>query len=75
MLKRPLFTLTFRIITPLKQKIAPPGSHYCVSQVGAHGTGATIPPMDEQITSMKIVTPALGTIELSEVSIAHRNPL
>lgn len=36
-------------------------------QVGAHGTGATIPPVDEQVVSMKLVTPARGTIELSEV--------
>ena len=36
-------------------------------QVGAHGTGATIPPVDEQVVSMKLVTPAKGTIELSEV--------
>ena len=36
-------------------------------QVGAHGTGATIPPVDEQVVSMKLVTPACGTVELSEV--------
>lgn len=36
-------------------------------QVGAHGTGATIPPVDEQVVSMKLVTPAMGTVELSEV--------
>lgn len=35
------------------------------TQVSAHGTGATIPPVDEQVVSMKLVTPALGTIELS----------
>ncbi|CAM9159735.1 unnamed protein product, partial [Ascophyllum nodosum] len=34
-------------------------------QVGAHGTGATIPPVDEQVVAMKLVTPQLGTIELS----------
>ena len=34
-------------------------------QVGAHGTGATLPPVDEQVISMKLVTPAKGTIELS----------
>ena len=38
-------------------------------QVGAHGTGASIPPVDEQVVSMKLVTPALGTLELSRVSI------
>ncbi|KAL4448874.1 hypothetical protein ABPG77_007591 [Micractinium sp. CCAP 211/92] len=35
------------------------------TQVSAHGTGAGIPPVDEQVVSMKLVTPALGTIELS----------
>ena len=35
------------------------------TQVGAHGTGATLPPVDEQVISMKLVTPAKGTIELS----------
>lgn len=34
-------------------------------QVGAHGTGARLPPVDEQVVSMKLVTPAKGTIELS----------
>eukprot|EP00903_Cladosiphon_okamuranus_P019157 g17620.t1 len=34
-------------------------------QVGAHGTGATIPPVDEQVVGMKLVTPKLGTLELS----------
>lgn len=37
--------------------------HY--NQVGAHGTGAGIPPVDEQVVAMKLVTPNLGTIELS----------
>lgn len=36
-------------------------------QVGAHGTGATIPPVDEQVVSMELVTPACGTVQLSEV--------
>lgn len=35
-------------------------------QVGAHGTGARLPPIDEQVVSMKLVTPAKGTIELSK---------
>ncbi|GJM88036.1 hypothetical protein PR202_ga04054 [Eleusine coracana subsp. coracana] len=35
------------------------------TQVGAHGTGARLPPVDEQLISMKLVTPAKGTIELS----------
>lgn len=37
-------------------------------QVGAHGTGARIPPVDEQVVAMKLVTPARGTLVLSEVS-------
>jgi len=36
------------------------------TQVGAHGTGAAIPPVDEQVVSMKLVTPGQGTLELSE---------
>lgn len=35
------------------------------TQVGAHGTGARIPPVDEQVVSMRLVTPALGTVNLS----------
>ena len=35
-------------------------------QVGAHGTGALIAPVDHYVTSIKLVTPAQGTIELSE---------
>lgn len=35
-------------------------------QVSAHGTGATIPPVDEQIVSMRIITPDKGILELSE---------
>ncbi|XP_073034310.1 L-galactono-1,4-lactone dehydrogenase, mitochondrial-like isoform X1 [Primulina eburnea] len=37
-----------------------------IVQVGAHGTGATLPPIDEQVISMKLVTPAKGTIEVSK---------
>ncbi|ONK55547.1 uncharacterized protein A4U43_UnF1730 [Asparagus officinalis] len=37
-----------------------------VVEVGAHGTGARLPPVDEQVVSMKLVTPAKGTIELSK---------
>ena len=36
-------------------------------QVSAHGTGAAIPPVDEQVVALKLVAPALGTIELSQV--------
>eukprot|EP01025_Chloroclados_australasicus_P023347 TRINITY_DN2369_c0_g1_i5.p1 TRINITY_DN2369_c0_g1~~TRINITY_DN2369_c0_g1_i5.p1 ORF type:complete len:498 (+),score=78.72 TRINITY_DN2369_c0_g1_i5:10-1503(+) len=35
------------------------------TQVGAHGTGATIPPVDEQVVGMKIITPGRGTLTLS----------
>ena len=37
-------------------------------QVGAHGTGATLPTVDDTVVSMKLVTPAKGTIELSQDS-------
>ena len=33
--------------------------------VGAHGTGAAIPPVDMQVLSLKLATPAKGTLELS----------
>lgn len=35
------------------------------TQVGAHGTGARIPPVDETVVEMKLVTPSRGTITLS----------
>ncbi|GIL70539.1 hypothetical protein Vretimale_3672 [Volvox reticuliferus] len=38
-----------------------------ITQVGAHGTGPRIPPVDEQVVSMRLSTPGLGTLELSEV--------
>uniref|UniRef100_A0A7S2IF32 FAD-binding PCMH-type domain-containing protein n=1 Tax=Haptolina brevifila TaxID=156173 RepID=A0A7S2IF32_9EUKA len=34
-------------------------------QVGAHGTGASVPPVDEQVIRMVLHTPALGRLELS----------
>ncbi|XP_010273249.1 PREDICTED: L-galactono-1,4-lactone dehydrogenase, mitochondrial [Nelumbo nucifera] len=37
-----------------------------IVQVGAHGTGARLPPIDEQVISMKLVTPAKGTIDISK---------
>mmetsp|Transcript_20226 Transcript_20226/g.29368 ORF Transcript_20226/g.29368 Transcript_20226/m.29368 type:complete len:527 (-) Transcript_20226:43-1623(-) len=40
-------------------------------QVGAHGTGMGIPPVDMQVLSMKILTPGLGMIELNE----EKNPI
>ncbi|GER52533.1 L-galactono-1,4-lactone dehydrogenase [Striga asiatica] len=41
-----------------------------IVQVGAHGTGARLPPIDEQVISMKLVTPGKGTIEISK----EKNP-
>ena len=38
------------------------------TQVGAHGTGATLSTVDEMITKLKVVTPGRGTLELSEDS-------
>eukprot|EP00249_Psilotum_nudum_P019764 c27407_g1_i2 orf=207-1967(-) len=35
------------------------------TQVGAHGTGATLPPVDEQVVSLRLVTPGKGTLDLS----------
>ncbi|KAL9155048.1 hypothetical protein ABFS82_10G156600 [Erythranthe guttata] len=37
-----------------------------IVQVGAHGTGARLPPIDEQVISMKLVTPSKGIIEISK---------
>lgn len=34
-------------------------------QVSAHGTGATVPPVDEAVVAMKLVTPGKGTLTLS----------
>ena len=36
------------------------------TQVGAHGTGATIPPLDETVCDLTLVTPGKGTIRLSD---------
>jgi len=36
------------------------------TQVSAHGTGAAIPPVDDGVVALKLVTPASGTIELSK---------
>jgi L-galactono-1,4-lactone dehydrogenase len=35
-------------------------------QVGAHGTGKTVAPVDHYVTKLKIVTPALGTLILTQ---------
>ncbi|KAF0718134.1 Aste57867_1872 [Aphanomyces stellatus] len=37
-----------------------------VTQAGCHGTGAMIPPMEEQIVAMEIVTPAAGRLTLHD---------
>jgi len=36
------------------------------TQVAAHGTGASLPTVEEQIVRMRLVTPARGVLELSE---------
>lgn len=36
-----------------------------ITQVGAHGTGARIPPFDEQVVGLRLVTPGLGALNLS----------
>lgn len=33
--------------------------------MGAHGTGARIPPVDEQVVEMTLVTPAEGVLKLT----------
>lgn len=35
-------------------------------QVGAHGSGAAVPPMDEQVVAFTLVTPGRGTLRLSK---------
>lgn len=40
------------------------------TQIGAHGTGAQIPTVDDSVVRLKLVTPAQGTMYLSE----HENP-
>ena len=42
-------------------------------QVGAHGTGAAVPPVDEQVVRLRLHTPALGALELSEASNPTRS--
>lgn len=36
------------------------------TQIGAHGTGKRIAPVDHYVTKLKIVTPGRGTIELTK---------
>jgi L-galactono-1,4-lactone dehydrogenase len=36
------------------------------TQIGAHGTGMAIAPVDQYVTKLKIVTPGRGTIELTK---------
>lgn len=45
-------------------RFAPP-PRPALLQVGAHGTGASIPPVDEQVVAMRLVTPGAGTLTLS----------
>ena len=33
--------------------------------MGAHGTGCSIPPVEEQVVSMRLVTPGMGVVQLS----------
>ncbi len=35
-------------------------------QVSAHGSGAQIPPVDEFVVGMKLITPGQGTLTLSQ---------
>lgn len=35
-------------------------------QVGAHGTGAAIPPIDETVVGLKMMTPGAGAIQLTD---------
>ena len=44
------------------------------TQVAAHGTGATLPTVDE-ITRMKIITPGQGVLELSRFDTGDRAEL
>ncbi|GBG30707.1 L-galactono-1,4-lactone dehydrogenase, mitochondrial [Hondaea fermentalgiana] len=37
-------------------------------QVGAHGTGASIPPVEEQVIALEIETPGQGTLRLTKES-------
>lgn len=36
------------------------------AQIGAHGTGAEFPTVDEQVVALKIITPAAGELDLSK---------
>jgi L-galactono-1,4-lactone dehydrogenase len=36
------------------------------TQIGAHGTGKRIAPVDHYVTKLKLVTPGRGTIELTK---------
>ena len=38
------------------------------TQVSAHGTGARIPPVDEMVTEMQVVSPSRGPMTLSKGS-------
>ena len=49
----------------IRARSAPAQARQCRAQVSAHGTGASIPPVDEMVVSMKLITPAEGTITVS----------
>ena len=50
---------------PFVASCFPETMHIGFIQVGAHGTGKAIAPVDHYVTKLKIVTPGLGTLELS----------
>ena len=43
------------------------------TQVAAHGTGCTLPTVDEMIQKMTIVSPVCGPLTLSRVDCHHNN--
>ena len=46
-------------------RAAAPASQVCPLQVSAHGTGAGLPPVDEQVVALTLVTPGQGILRLS----------
>jgi L-galactono-1,4-lactone dehydrogenase len=42
------------------------------TQAGCHGTGATLPPVEETVVALKLVTPAKGTLLLSDAADNNR---
>jgi hypothetical protein len=39
--------------------------------VGAHGTGACLPPVEEQVVGLRLLTPGLGALNLSKENEAE----